>query len=128
MSGDGLINWMGVPLIATGARLLCRELVLQSEYLRLENNILKSKVPGRLRFNDEELLSDSPSPITFKSILSDVRETLVRPRDVNHITSSTGMSFRTVRGRRLLNNISQRAPPIFSLTSRALGAIMSLAM
>jgi len=30
-------DWVGVPVIATVARLLCRELTLQNEYLRLEN-------------------------------------------------------------------------------------------
>ncbi|HUT56410.1 MAG TPA: integrase core domain-containing protein, partial [Phycisphaerae bacterium] len=47
-------NWAGLPLIATVARLLCRELTLQNEYLRLENRVLKSKVKGRLRFTDDE--------------------------------------------------------------------------
>ena len=43
-------DWAGLPVIATVARLLCRELTLQNEYLRLENRILKGKTPGRLRF------------------------------------------------------------------------------
>ena len=47
-------NWLGLPLIATVARLLCRELTLQNEYLREENRILKEKVSGRIRFTDEE--------------------------------------------------------------------------
>ena len=51
--GRGL-DWAGLPVIATVARLLCRELTLQNEYLRLENRILKEKIPGRLRFTDEE--------------------------------------------------------------------------
>ncbi len=34
-------HWAGLPVIATVARLLCRELTLQNEYLRLENRILK---------------------------------------------------------------------------------------
>lgn len=34
------------------ARLLCRELTLQNEYLHAENKILKSKIKGRkCRFN-----------------------------------------------------------------------------
>ena len=41
-------------MIATVARLLCWELTLQNEYLLLENRTLKSKIPGRLRFTDEE--------------------------------------------------------------------------
>lgn len=36
------------------ARLLCRELTLQNEYLRLENRTPKEKVSGRIRFTDEE--------------------------------------------------------------------------
>jgi hypothetical protein len=53
--GNG-IGWMGLPMIAVVARLLCRELPLENEYLRLENRILKGKgqANGRLRFTDEE--------------------------------------------------------------------------
>ena len=47
-------DWAGLPVIATVARLLCRELTLQNEYLRLENRMLKGKAPGRLRFTDAE--------------------------------------------------------------------------
>jgi hypothetical protein len=47
-------NWAGLPLIATIARLLCRKLTLQNEYLRQENKILRSKVKGRIRFKDDE--------------------------------------------------------------------------
>ena len=56
MAQDGCrrFNWAGLPLIATVARLLCRELTLQNEYLRLENRILRSKVKGRLNFTDDE--------------------------------------------------------------------------
>jgi putative transposase len=48
------MDWANLPLIATVARLLCRELTLQNEYLRAENEILKSKVKGRIRFSDDE--------------------------------------------------------------------------
>ena len=41
-------------MIATVARLLCRELTLQNECLRLENRILREKLSGRIRFTDEE--------------------------------------------------------------------------
>jgi len=34
-------EWLSLPVIATIAWLLCRELTLQNEYLRLENKILK---------------------------------------------------------------------------------------
>jgi hypothetical protein len=47
-------DWVHLPVIATVARLLCREVTQQNEYLLLENRTLKSKVPGRLRFTDEE--------------------------------------------------------------------------
>jgi len=52
--GSRRFNWAGLPLIATVARLLCRELTLQNEYLQMENRVLKSKINGRLRFTDEE--------------------------------------------------------------------------
>ena len=44
-------DWAGLPVIATLARLLCPELTLQNEYLRLENRILKEKVSGRIRLS-----------------------------------------------------------------------------
>jgi len=40
------LDWAGLPVIATVARLLCRELTLQNEYLRLENRILNEKASG----------------------------------------------------------------------------------
>ena len=43
------VNWAALPLIAAVARLLCRDLMLQNDYLRLENKILKSKFKGRTR-------------------------------------------------------------------------------
>ena len=52
--GSRRFNWAGLPVIATVARLLCRELTLENEYLRLENRVLSSKVRGRIRFTDEE--------------------------------------------------------------------------
>lgn len=39
-------GWLGLPVIAAVARILCRELALQNEYLRLEDRILKSKIQG----------------------------------------------------------------------------------
>jgi len=53
-AGERGLDWVGLPVIATVARLLCRELTLQNEYLRLENRLLKEKVSGRIRFTDEE--------------------------------------------------------------------------
>ncbi len=51
---ESAFNWAGLPVIATVARLLCRELVLQNEYLRTENKILTSRIKGRIRFSDDE--------------------------------------------------------------------------
>ena len=47
-------SWINVPVIGLVARILCRELVLQNEYLKAENRILKSKVSKRLSFTDDE--------------------------------------------------------------------------
>ena len=47
-------DWAGLPVTATMARLLCRELTLQNQYLRVENQVLKEEVPRRIRFTDEE--------------------------------------------------------------------------
>ncbi|MFC1764268.1 integrase core domain-containing protein [Planctomycetota bacterium] len=47
-------KWLSVPIIATITRLLCRELTLQNEYLRLENKVLKSKINKRITFTDDE--------------------------------------------------------------------------
>jgi hypothetical protein len=47
--GGRALDRAGLPVIATAARLLCRELTLQNEYLRLENRALKKTVPGRTR-------------------------------------------------------------------------------
>ena len=44
--GSRRCDWAGLPVIATVARLLCRELTLENEYLRLENRVLESKVRG----------------------------------------------------------------------------------
>lgn len=48
------LDWAGLPVIATVARLLCRELTRQNEYLRLENGIPTETVSGRIRFTDQE--------------------------------------------------------------------------
>ena len=48
-------HWLGLPVIATVARLLCRELTLQNVYLLVEDKILKSRVQGRIRFDEWEI-------------------------------------------------------------------------
>ena len=47
-------NWARLPLIATIARVLCREVTLEAEHLRVQYEVVRSKVPGRIRFTDEE--------------------------------------------------------------------------
>ena len=47
-------KWLELPLIATIARLLCKELTLQNEYLKTENRILRSKFPGRIPLDDDD--------------------------------------------------------------------------
>jgi len=54
MPSDPPAKWLSLPVIAAIARILCRELTLQNEYLRLENKILKSKIKGRIRLIDDE--------------------------------------------------------------------------
>ena len=75
-------NWAGLPLIATIARLLCRKLTLQNEYLREENKILKSRIKGRLRFKDDEprFLFDAALAISRKLMREVV--TIVKPETI----------------------------------------------
>jgi len=67
------LDWTSLPVIATVARLLCRDLTLQNEYLRLENRILKEKVPGRIRFTDEERRSLAEAALAMgRSLMKEV--------------------------------------------------------
>jgi len=52
--GSRRLNWARLPLIATVARVLCREVTLEAEYLRVQYEVVRSKVPGRIRFTDED--------------------------------------------------------------------------
>jgi hypothetical protein len=65
--------------MATIARLLCRELTLQNEYLRQENRILKSKVKGRIRFDDEERRSLVDAALAMGRKLMRQVVTIVKP-------------------------------------------------
>jgi len=76
------MDWAGLPLIATVARLLCRELTLQNEYLLLENRTFKSKVPGRLHFTDEERRSLSEAALAMgRSLMKEV-VSIVKPETI----------------------------------------------
>jgi len=48
------LSWAGLPLVTTLARLLCRELTLLNDYLRMENKILRSKLAKRIALSDGE--------------------------------------------------------------------------
>ena len=75
-------NWVGLPLVATVARLLCRELTLQNEYLRQENRILKAKVKGRIRFDDEERRSLVDAAVAMGRKLMQQVVTIVKPETI----------------------------------------------
>jgi len=75
-------NWTGLPLIATIARLLCRELTLQNEYLRQENKLLRSKIGGRIRFNDEERRSLVSAAVAMGNKLMRQVVTFVKPETI----------------------------------------------
>ena len=76
------LDWAGLPVIATVARLLCRELTLENEYLRLENRILKEKVPGRIRFSDEERRSLAEADLAMgRSLMKEV-VSIVKPETI----------------------------------------------
>ena len=76
-------DWMGLPVIATVARMLCRELTLQNEYLRLENRILKEKVSGRMHFTDEERRSLVHAALALgRSLMKDVVISIVKPETI----------------------------------------------
>ena len=75
-------NLAGLPVIATVARLLCRELTLQNEYLRIENGILKSKMKGRIRFTDEERRSLVDGALAMGRKLMQEIVTIVKPETI----------------------------------------------
>ena len=72
-------DWAGLPVIATVARLLCRELTLENEYLRLENRILKSKIEGRTRFTNDERWSLMKAALAMGRKLMRKVVTIVKP-------------------------------------------------
>jgi len=75
-------EWLSLPVIATIARLLCRELTLQNEYLRLENKILKSKLPGRIRFTDHERRSLVDAALAMGRKLMETVVNIVKPTTI----------------------------------------------
>ena len=47
-------EWLSMSLIATLTRFLCRELTFQIRYLRVKNQILKSRIKKRIIFTENE--------------------------------------------------------------------------
>jgi len=81
-NGSEGFNWAGLPVIATVARLLCRELTLENEYLRLENRILKSKVEGRIRLTDDERWALMKAALAMGRKLMRKVVTIVKPETI----------------------------------------------
>ena len=75
-------EWLSLPVIATIARLLCRELTLQNEYLRLENKVLKSRLPGRIRFTDDERRSLVDAALAMGRKLMEIVVNIVKPTTI----------------------------------------------
>jgi putative transposase len=76
------MDWAALPVIATVARLLCRELTLQNEYLRLENRVLKEKVSGRIHFTDEERYSLVEAALAMGRSLMKEMVSIVKPETI----------------------------------------------
>ena len=79
---DTANNWLNVPIIATIARLLCRELTLQNEYLRLENKILKSRIEKRIVFTENERRTLIDSALAMGRGLMEQVVSIVKPKTI----------------------------------------------
>ncbi|GEM_PF-1657950 len=75
-------RWLGLPVIATVARILCRELTLPNEYLRLENKILRSKSRGRVRLTDDERRSLTGAALAMGRKLMEAVVNIVKPATI----------------------------------------------
>ena len=73
-------NWLSVPLIATVARILCREVTLQNEYLKQENKIYKSKINKRISFSDDERRMLVESAMAMGKDLMEKVVSIVQPK------------------------------------------------
>ena len=79
VSSDHPAKWLGLPVIATIARIVCRELTLQNEYLRLENKILRSNIQGRIQFTDDERRSLVDAALAMGRRLMEAAVNIVKP-------------------------------------------------
>ena len=82
MPSDQPAKWLGLPVIATIVRILCRELTLQNEYFRLENKILKSKIVGRICFTDDERRSLVDAALAMGRKLMESVVNIVKPATI----------------------------------------------
>jgi len=82
MPSDQPAKWLGLPVIATIVRILCRELTLRNEHLRLENKILKSKIAGRICFTDDERRSLVNAALAMGRKLMESVVNIVKPATI----------------------------------------------
>ena len=75
-------SWASLPLIATVARVLHGELVLQLEYRRVQYEVVRSKVPGRIRFTDEERRRLVDAALTMGRQAMRAVVTIVKPETI----------------------------------------------
>ena len=75
-------SWASLPLIATVARLLHKDLVLQVEYLRVQYDIVRSRVPGRIQFTDDERRSLVAAALAMGSKAMRAVVTIVKPATI----------------------------------------------
>ena len=125
------VNWLGLPVVATVARLLCRELTLQNEYLRVENKVLRSKLPGRIRFTDAERRSLTDAAVAMARTLMREVVSIVKPEtilawqrrlekqkwDYSHRQRKPGRPLTPESTEKLLRNLTTRLmlqPPLAS--------------
>jgi len=75
-------SWASLPLNATVARLLHRDLVLQVECLRVQHDIVRSKVPSRTTFTDNEWQSLVVAALAIGSKAMRAVVSIVKPETI----------------------------------------------
>jgi hypothetical protein len=94
---QGQAKWLGLPVITTVARILCKELALQNEYLHTENKILKAKIAGRIRFTDDERRSLVHGALAMGRQLTGSAVSIVTPATREVIWGLNGHGLRRPR-------------------------------
>ena len=75
-------KWLESPLMMTVAQLHCKDLVLENEYLRVENRILRSKVPKRIPFTEDDRRSLVDSALALGRKLMESVVHIVKPETI----------------------------------------------